>query len=293
MIKEYILIMLVDFRKHSSVHIDLVSSKGIIVLYNVIIEKKDIISWTDTLINLDIKFIITVLNLNTIQHFCRILQSDYTIINYSIHYPVIFCIDTSSHTTAMVGIRNYYIRQSITELVINVQLQEVIYRQTTALLIQQQLNIILYINSTTTSHYRMDLNLEYLINHLENYITLYIKFYFIYNITLVNNYLNQLIMELYDTIIETQVIRNVNTNETSYMDIKICEPYITISDTDILTYISISIVKLINNIKETRIITMVEDRANIKLIVLIYVFIPRGRQNHREDSGHRHKEMTF
>ena len=224
MIKEYILLMFIDFMKHPSVHIDLVSSEDTIVLDNVIIEKKDIFSWTDTVINLNIKSIISILNLNNLQQLSNILQKDSVILHYismtniyDIYNLLILYLDISNHNLTMVGIMDYHIDQIITDLVISIQLPEL-----------SQLNI----------YYRIEFNIEHIINHLETYSTYHIKVYFIIDMTLVITYLNQFIMELYimelyNTINETSIIRNVNSDETSYMDIVISEFYITISDTDI------------------------------------------------------------
>ena len=260
MTKEYTLITFVDFMKYSSEHIDIIHD-------NVIIEKEDINIRTNPFISIVLEFIIT----NNIQQLSNILQRDSVILNYiimtniyDIYHLFISYLDISNHNLTMAGIMNYHIDQIITDLVISIQLYEL-----------SQLNIIHLINIASNIYYRIESNLEHLINHLERYITYHLKIYFIFDITLVITYLNQLIMELYNTIIETEVIRNVNSDETSYMDIMISESYITIGDTDIFVYPIISIVKIINNIKETRVIIVVEGRANIKIVMLLYVFIKR------------------
>ena len=260
MTKEYTLITLVDFMKYSSEHIDIIHD-------NVIIEKEDLNIRTNPFINIVLEFIIT----NNIQQLSNILQRDSVILNYiimtniyDIYHLFISYLDISNHNLTMAGIMDYHIDQIITDLVISIQLHEL-----------SQLNIIHLINITSNIYYRIESNLEHFINHLERYITYHLKIYFIFDITLVITYLNQLIMELYNTIIETEVIRNVNSDETSYMDIMISESYITIGDTDIFVYPIISIVKIINNIKETRVIIVVEGRANIKIVMLLYVFIKR------------------
>ena len=112
----------------------------------------------------------------------------------------------------------------------------------------------------------MDLNLDHLINHLESYITLHLLIYLTFNITLDISYINQFIIEPYSTILETDAIRNVNIDKTSYMDIKIHELYITTGDTDISVYLIISIVELIDSIRGTRTIIVAEDRADIRII---------------------------
>ena len=183
---------------------------------------------------------------------------------YDIYHLFISYLDISNHNLTMAGIMDYHIDQIIIDLVISTQLHEL-----------SQLNIIHLINIASNIYYGIESNLEHLINHLERYITHHLKTYFIFDITLVITYLNQLIMELYNTIIETEVIRNVNSDETSFMDIMISESYITIGDTDIFVYPIISIVKIINNVKETRVIIVVEGRANIKIVMLFYFFIKR------------------
>ena len=261
MTKEYILITFVDFMKYSSEHID-------IILDNVIIEKEDLNIRTNPFISIVLEFIIT----NNIQQLSNILQRDSVILNYiimtniyGIYHLFISYLEISNHNLTMAGIMDYHIDQIITDLVISIQLHEL-----------SQLNIIHLINIASNIYYGMESNLEHLINHLERYITYHLKIYFIFDITLVITYLNQLIMEPYNTIIETEVIRNVNSDETSYMDIMISESYITIGDTDIVVYPIISIVKIINNIKETRVIIVVEDKANIMIVMLFHVFIIKG-----------------
>ena len=112
----------------------------------------------------------------------------------------------------------------------------------------------------------MDYNLDHLINHLESYITFHLLIYLAFNIILGISYINQFIIEPYSTILETGVIRNVNTDKTSYMDIKIHEQYTNTGDTDVSVYLIISIVELIDSIRETRTIIVAEDRADIKII---------------------------
>ena len=260
MTKEYILITFVDFMKYSSEHIDL-------ILDNVIIEEKDLNIKTDPFISIVLEFIIT----NNVQQLSNILQRDNIILdyiimtnNYNIHHLFISYFDISNHNLTMAGIMDHHIDQIITDLVISIQLHEL-----------QQMNISHLINSASDIYCRVEPNIEHLINHLESYITYHLKICFIFDITLVITYLNQFIMQPYNTILETEVIRNVNSDETSYTDIMISESYITTGDTVILVDLIISIVKIINNINKTRIITIVEDRAN-KLIMLIYVFILKG-----------------
>ena len=277
MTKEYILITFVDFMKHSSEHIDLIFD-------NVIIEKKALNVRTDPFISIVLEFII----INYVQQLSNILQRDNVILDhiimtniYNIYHLFISYPDISNHNLTMAGIMDHNIDQIITDLVIIIQLHEL-----------PQLNIIHLINIVSNIYCRVKSNLEHLINHLESYITYHFKICFIFDITLVITYLNQFIVEPYNTILETEVIKNVNSDETSYMDIMISESYIITGDTDIFVYLIISIVKIMNNIKETRIVTIMEDRANIKIITLIYVPILKGRQNHLGDSGHHRKEMT-
>ena len=206
MTKEYNLITFVDFMKYSSEHIDLIHD-------NVIIEKEDLNIRTNPFISIVLEFIIT----NNIQQLSNILPRDSVILNYiimtniyDIYHLLISYLDISNHNLTMAGIMDYHIDQIITDPVISIQLHEL-----------SQLNITHLINIASNIYYRMESNLEHLINHLERYITYHLKTYFIFDITLVITYLNQLIMEPYSTIIETEVIRNVNSDETSYMDIMI------------------------------------------------------------------------
>ena len=220
---------------------------------------------------------------------------------YSIYHPFSFYIDIASQNINIVGTMDYHINQIITDLVISIQLQDFIHHQIVTLFIQQQLNFIQYTTSISIIHYRVDFNLDHLINHLESYITFHPFIYLTFNITLDISYINQFIIEPYSAVLETDVIRNVNADTPSYMDIKVHELYTTTGDTDIFVYLIISIVELIDRIRETRTIIAAEDRADIKIIkeefvstsccfliviiVLFYVFIfiSKGKQHHRED----------
>ena len=266
MTREYSIIGFIDFMKHSSEDIDIIFN------YN-ILKKKDLNIRADTFTSHIFKLIITTLNINPTQQFSNIFQSDNIIIDYliqiaiySIYHPFSFYVDISSQNINMVGTMDYHIDQIITDLVISIQLQDFIHNQIIILLIQQLLNIIQYTTSISIIHYRVDFNLDHLINHLESYITFHLLIYLIFNITLDISYINQFIIEPYSTVLETDVIRNVNTDKTSYMDTKIHELYTTTGDTDISVYLIISIVELMNSIRETRTIIVAEDRADIKII---------------------------
>ena len=112
-------------------------------------------------------------------------------------------------------------------------------------------------------HYNIDFHFEHIIHHLETYNTFNILSYLAFNIKFSISYLNQFIVELYSTIIETNAIRNVIMDLSSYMDIKICEPYITTGNSDISTYTIISIVEFINDIQETRLVIITGQRHQI------------------------------
>ena len=99
-----------------------------------------------------------------------------------------------------------------------------------------QLNIIHFISIVSNIYYGLEVDIEHLIIHLESYITYHLKAYFSFGITLTITYLNQLIPELYCTIIETEIIRNEDSDETSYLDIMTSELYITISGMSISFY---------------------------------------------------------
>ena len=264
--KEYIIIGFIDFMKHPSEDID-------IILNYIIIEKKDLDIRANTFTSHIFEFITTTPDINYTQQLSNISQSDNIIIDYiiqtdiySIYPSFVFYLDISSPNITIVSIMDYHIDQIITDPVISLQSQKFIHNQITTSLTQQQLNIIHHTTSVSIIHYRVDFNLEYLINHLESYITFHLRIYFIFDITLNISYVNQFIVEPYNTILETEVIRNVSSDETSYMGIKIPDSYITTGDADILVYLIINTVKLIDSIRETRTIIVAEDRANIKII---------------------------
>ena len=261
MTKEYILITFVDFMKHSSEHIDFIFD-------NVIIEEKDLDIRTGPFIIIVLEFIVIL---------------EYIIMTniYNIYHLFISYLDISNHSRTMAGIMDHNIDQVITDLVIIIQLHKL-----------QQMNISHLINSASDFYCKVESDIEHLINHLESYITYHLKICFIFDITLVITYLNQFIMEPYNTIPETEVIRNVNSDEASYMDIMISESYITTGDTVILVYPIISIAKIINNINKTRIITIEKIEQISSSSCSLMSSSSRGRQNHREDSGHLRKEMT-
>ena len=242
--KEYILIMLIDFMKQTSVDIDLISSEDITVLDNVIIEKEDIISWTDIVNNLDIQSVINKHNFNNHQNFTNIRQRDSVILNnliltniYDIYHLLISHINISNNNLIMVGIMDHHFDQNIVNPVISIQLCD-----------HSQLNIIHFIDIASNIYYGLEVDIEHFIIHLESYITYHLKAYFILGITLVIIYLNQLIPELYCTIIETEIIRNEDSDETSYLDITTSELYITISGMSISVYPIINVGKEMNSI---------------------------------------------
>ena len=278
--KEYILIMLIDFMKQTSVDIDLISSEDIIVLDNVIIEKEDIISWTDIVNNLDIQSFIIKHNLNNHQHFTNIRQRDSVILNYLIltniydtYHLLISYIDISNNNLTMVGIMDHHFDQTIVNPVISIQLCE-----------PSQLNIIHFIDIASNIYYGLEFHIEHFIIHLESYITYHLKAYFTLGITLVIIYLNQLILEPYYTIIETEIIRNVDSDETSYLDISTSEFYITVSDMIISVYPIINVGKEINSIEGTRVIIAVEAKTNIVIVQIDSVFI---KEETSSSGGHR------
>ena len=93
-------------------------------------------------------------------------------------------------------------------------------------------------------------------------------------------YVNQFIIELYSTILETNAIRNVQTFMTSYLDIKVYELYNTFNGTDILVYVVINIVKLMASSR---------DRnhhlcGNHAAVLCLHPYL-KGRQHHHGDRG--------
>ena len=259
MMKEYILIMLIDFMKQTSVDIDLISSEDITVLDNVTIEKEDIISWTNIITKPDIQLFIIKHNLNNHQSFINNCQRNSVILNYLIltdiydtYHLLVSHINISNNHLIMVGIKDHHFDQNIVNPAISIQLYE-----------PSQLNIVHLIDIASNIYDRLDFHVEHLIIHLESYITYYLKAYVILGITLDITYVNQLIKELYHIITETKIIKNVNPAETSYVDIMTDGPYITVNDMDIALYRTISIMKISRDIMETGAIISVEGRIDI------------------------------
>ena len=224
--KEYILIILIDFMKQTSVDIDLISSEDITVLDNVTIEKEDIISWTNIVSKPDIQLFIIKHNLSNHQSFIDICQGNSVILNYLIltntydtYHLLISCLNLSNKNLTVVGIVDHHFDQNIINPAISIQLYEPL-----------QLNIVHLINIASDIYYRIEFHIEHLIIHLKSYITYYLKAYFILGITLNITYVNQLIKELYSIINETEIIKNVNPAKTSYMDIMIAGSYIAVND---------------------------------------------------------------
>ena len=273
--KEYNIIGFINFMKHPSEDI-------VIILNHHILKKKELNIKVDASTIHLCEFITTTFNINPTQQFSSILQNDNNIIDYIIqaninntYLPSIHFSDISGQNINMVGIRDYFIS---TEPAISLQIQDPIYNQIITLLVQQQLNIIHHSTSISLSCYRVDFHIDHLINHFESYITFYLLIYLTFDITFYISYINQFIIEPYSTIIETGVIKNVDTDKTSYIDIKILELYITTGDTDISVYLIISIVELINSIMRTRTIIVTGDREDIKIIKEEFggVIIPYG-----------------
>ena len=256
----YSIIGFIDFTKHPSENIG-------IILNNHILKKKDLNIRVDTSTSHIFEFIITALNINLTQQFSSIIQgvNDYLIqtdINNT-YLPSIHFSDISSQNINMVSIIDYFI---ITEFDISLQVQDFIYNQLAHPGNQLQLGIIQYDSIILNIHHNIDFHIEHLIHHLESYITFHLWIYLTFDITLDINYINQFSFEPYSTIIETDVIRNANSKKTTYVDIKIPEPYITTGDTDISVYLSISLVELIDSIMEIRTIIVAGDGADIKII---------------------------
>ena len=239
--KEHIIIMLVDFMKQTSVDIDLISSEDITALDNVIIEKEDIISWTDIVNHLNIQSVINKYTFNNHQNFTNLRQRDSVILNniiltniYDIYHLLISHLNISNNNFIMVGILDHHY---IVNPVISIQPCD-----------HSQLSIIHLIDIASNIYYGLEVDIEHFIIHLESYITYHLKAYFILGITLVIIYLNQLIPELYCTTIETEIIKNVDSDETSYLDIMTSELYITISGMSISVHPIINVGKEIHSI---------------------------------------------
>ena len=119
MMKEYILIMLIDFVKQTSVDIDLISSEDITVLDNVTIEKEDIISWTNIVTKPDIQLFIIKHNLNNHQSLINNCQRNSVILNYLIltniydtYHLLISYLNPSNNNLTMVGIADHHFDQN-------------------------------------------------------------------------------------------------------------------------------------------------------------------------------------
>ena len=151
------------------------------------------------------------------------------------------------------------------------------------------------LSSMTTGISNIDFHLEHNIYHFESYNTFNIQTYLAFNIKFSISYLSQIIIEPYSTIVEINSIKNVITGMTSYMDIKICELYITIGNSDISAYIIISIVELINYILERRSIITTGEGADIKVIkkgvVETGVTTAQTNQGHHAALPHHHQLM--
>ena len=266
MTRKYSIIGFIDFMKHPSEDSDITFNYSIL-------KKKDINIRVDISTRHIFRLITITLDISSIYQFSSIFQSNNSIINYLIqmdiyiiYLPFSYFTDISSQNINKVSIMNYSIDKIITDLVINLQPQCFAYNQLITLLIHQQLSIICHTTSTSVIHHRVDFHLEHIINHIENYITFHFLIYLTFNITFDISYINRFIIEPYNTILETEVIRNVNTEKTSDMDINIHEPCITTDDIDFSVYLIIITVELIDSIREKRTIIVAEDRTNIKII---------------------------
>ena len=261
--RDYNIIEFIDFMKHPSENID-------IIFNNHILKKKDFNIRVDTSTSHIFEFIFTTLNINPIQLFSSIIRNVNNIIDYliqtdinNIYLPCIHFIDISSSNINMVNMIDYVI---ITEFVISLQVQDFIHNQLVHIGSQLQLGIIQYDNIILNIHHNIDCHIEHLIHHLESYITFYLWIHSIFNITFYISYLSEFIIELYSTIIEINVIRNGNTNQASYMDIKIPEPYITTGETSTSAYLTISLMELIDSTMEIKSIIVAGNGADIKII---------------------------
>ena len=285
MTRDYSIIEFIDFMKHPSENID-------IILNNHILKKKDLNIRVNTYTSHIFEFIIFALNINPTQQFSNIIQRVNNIIDYlietdinNIYLSSIYFIDISSPNISMVSIIENFI---IIESVISPQVQDFVYNQLVHPGSQLQLGISQYDNIILNIHHNINFHIEHLIHHLETYITFYLWIYSIFNITFYISYVSQFIIEPYSTISEIDVIKTVNTNKTSYMDIKIPEPYITTGDTGISVYLIISLVEPIDSIMEIRNIILAGEGADIKIIKGIVCLHPyiQGRPHHcgdRED----------
>ena len=116
---------------------------------------------------------------------------------------------------------------------------------------------------------KVDNIIEYLLNILENCITIHLMIICSdFNNTINFIYHNFFISEHYHTIYETNSIKYMETSETTYLSIKTSELYISFNDTDIFVYGSIIVVELYDIIQETRPIIYLETIGSLYVIIL-------------------------
>ena len=206
MTREHSISGFIDFMKHPSENI-------VVIFNNHIFKKNDLNIKVDTSTTNILEFTFANLNINLTQSLSSIIQRFSNITSYLIFI----------------------------EFVISLQIQDFIQNQLVHPGRQLHLNIIQYDNLSMSIIHNTDFHIEHIIHHLESYITFHLWIYLTYNITVDISYLNQFIFEFYNTIIETNVIRNVDLNETSYIYIKIPDPYIITGDILTLAYHNLSL----------------------------------------------------
>ena len=91
----------------------------------------------------------------------------------------------------------------------------------------------------------------------------------VFNIVVIIIYISQFSIEHYSTICETNIINNVETLMTSYVDIKVSEHYISVDGTNISPYAIINTVEIIDINQETGDIVYVGNILSMYVIIMI------------------------
>ena len=211
-------------------------------------------------------------DINVNQQFSIIIQEDNYIIDntiqidtYNYYIPFSHFIDINNQDINTSYIVDYLINKIITtKSVINIQFQRLIYNQFTSFFISQQLNIINHTGNVLNIHHK--LYFKYI--NLENYITSHLMIISVFDIVVIIINLSQFIIEHYSTIFETNIIRNVETSMTSYVDIKVSEHYISVNDTNISPYPIINTVEIMNINQETGTIVYMGNILSLYVIIM-------------------------
>ena len=215
-------------------------------------------------------------NININGQVNSIIQEDDNILNfhsqndtYNDYITFSHLIDISSQDITTLYIVNYVINRIITiEFVISIMLQRFTDNHIIPFFISQQLNIIYHTDNILNTNYKLDTHSDQLINLFENYITFHLMITSVVNITVNLIYIHVFISELYKTISETNVIKYVETFETSYSGAKASEIYISINDTDISAYTIIIVAELYDTIQKIRDIIYLKTSGSSYVVIM-------------------------